>query len=288
MSAPPHTQGNPAAPAANAARTRIHVLSDVHLSRSRLEVPCTDADITVVAGDVARPEQAIAWLREFATPVVYVAGNHEFYGGSLPDAMRQLKALAAGSNVHVLDCESALLRGIRFLGATLWTDFMLDGEGEPRARAMHDAGALLRDFSRIASTERPGTPFSPVESTHVFARHRDWLARELAQPFEGPTVVVTHHAPSRHSIHPRYAGSPLNNAFVSDLEALMDGRRVALWIHGHTHDSFDYTVHGTRVVCNPRGYCKDGINENRAFDPDLTLSLGIQTDGEGAIAARRD
>ena len=34
---------------------------------------------------------------------------------------------------------------------------------------------------------------------------------------------------------------------------MLDGSRAQLWIHGHTHDSFDYVVNGTRVVCNPRG-----------------------------------
>lgn len=263
------------ASASHAGRVRIGILSDVHLSRGALEVPRAGADVTVVAGDVARPAEAMAWLRRFPMPVVYVAGNHEFYGGNLPAVTRELKSLAAGSHVHVLDCETLELLGVRFLGATLWTDFMLDGDGAPRAEAMQQAAAFLRDFSRIDSSEHPGTPFTPIESTHVFARHRDWLARELARPFAGPTVVVTHHAPSRRSIHPRFAGSPLNNAFVSDLEALMDGARAPLWIHGHTHDGFDYTVNGTRVVCNPRGYSKDGVNENPAFDPGFVVDVTV-------------
>jgi hypothetical protein len=87
-------------------------------------------------------------------------------------------------------------------------------------------------------------------------------------------VVITHHAPSPKSIHPRFEGSPLNACFVSDAERLLDGRRARLWIHGHTHDSFDYEVNGTRVLCNPRGYAKDGVNENRAFDQDLRIEVG--------------
>jgi Icc-related predicted phosphoesterase len=86
-------------------------------------------------------------------------------------------------------------------------------------------------------------------------------------------VVVTHHAPSRSSIHPRFAGSLLNACFVSDLEALADGDKVRLWVHGHTHDSFDYQLNGTRVVCNPRGYARDGVNENARFDPDFCVEI---------------
>jgi Icc-related predicted phosphoesterase len=85
--------------------------------------------------------------------------------------------------------------------------------------------------------------------------------------------VITHHAPSPKSVHPRFAGSPLNACFVSDAERLIDGRRAQLWIHGHTHDSFDYTVNGARVLCNPRGYAKDGVNENAAFDARLTVEV---------------
>ncbi|MGE5103517.1 MAG: metallophosphoesterase, partial [Betaproteobacteria bacterium] len=104
--------------------------------------------------------------------------------------------------------------------------------------------------------------------------HSAWLAARLSEPSRLPTVVITHHAPSRRSIHARFADSLLNACFVSDLERLMDRDRAALWIHGHTHDSFDYTVNGTRVVCNPRGYAKDGVNENALFDPNLVIDVG--------------
>ena len=90
-----------------------------------------------------------------------------------------------------------------------------------------------------------------------------------ARPHAGPTVAITHHAPSRGSIHPRFADSLLNACFVSAAERLVDGRRASLWIHGHTHDSFDYRLNGARVLCNPRGYAKNGVNENPLFDANL-------------------
>jgi calcineurin-like phosphoesterase family protein len=85
--------------------------------------------------------------------------------------------------------------------------------------------------------------------------------------------VITHHAPSPASIHPRFAGSLMNACFVSRADDLLDGSRVQLWIHGHTHDSFDYQLNGTRVVCNPRGYARDGVNENARFDPDFIVEV---------------
>ncbi|MEW8692247.1 MAG: hypothetical protein AB2535_14320 [Candidatus Thiodiazotropha endolucinida] len=100
---------------------------------------------------------------------------------------------------------------------------------------------------------------------------RDWLAIMLAEPFDGRTVVVTHHAPSSQSVHPRYARDLLTPAFASNMENLMDSNRAALWIHGHTHDSFDYEIYETRVVCNPRGYSPEALNPD--FRPDCVVDI---------------
>ena len=250
---------------------KLHVLSDLHLSQGELPVPESDADLVVLAGDIARPARAIAWASRIAKPVLYVAGNHEFYGGSIEATSDELKRLCAGTRVRVLDGDELVVDGVRFLGATLWTDFMVLGEGEARAAAVAEAQRFMRDFSVV---RMGGEPFTPQASATLFARHAAWLEARLAEPHDGPTVVITHHAPSPKSVHPRFAGSPLNACFVSDAERLIDGRRAQLWIHGHTHDSFDYPVNGTRVLCNPRGYAKDGVNENPAFDARLTVEVG--------------
>ncbi len=250
---------------------KLSVLSDLHLSRGALAIPANDADAVVLAGDIARPKEAIAWASGFAKPVLYVAGNHEFYGGSIAGTVAELKRLSAGSKIHVLDDDEVIIEGVRFLGTTLWTDFMLFGEGEKRAAAMREAQRFMRDFSRIRLGE---SPFTPEASAALFKRHAAWLERKLAEPYAGPTVVITHHAPSRKSIHPRFADSLMNACFVSDAEHLIDGSRARLWIHGHTHDSFDYTVNGARVLCNPRGYAKDGVNENPLFDVNLSVEVG--------------
>jgi predicted phosphodiesterase len=256
---------------------RINILSDLHLGVSALDRPVNDADLVVLAGDIAPPRQAAAWALRFAKPVVYVLGNHEFYGGCIDSTADELKALCAGTHVHVLDNDEIVIAGVRFLGTTLWTDFMLFGAGEAREMAMAEAQRLMRDFSRIRAGDDPATLFTPAQSVTLFQRHADWLGRALARPHAGPTVVVTHHAPSPKSIHARFAGSPLNACFVSDAEHLAGAERVSWWIHGHTHDSFDYDLHGTRVVCNPRGYAKAGVNENPRFDPDLCIDVATNT-----------
>ena len=245
---------------------KLKVLSDLHLSRGALAIPQTDSDALVLAGDIARPREAVAWAAGFAKPVLYVPGNHEFYGSSLAGTVAELKRLCAGTGIRVLDKDEVILSGVRFLGTTLWTDFMLFGQGEERAAAMREAQRFMRDFSRIEQ-------FTPAASAALFADHARWLKARLAEPHDGPTVVITHHAPSRASIHPRFAGSLLNACFVSDAQALVAASGARLWVHGHTHDSFDYRINGTRVVCNPRGYARDGENENARFDPDLVVEV---------------
>lgn len=252
---------------------KLNILSDLHLSRGALPIPRNDADAVILAGDLARPKEAAAWASGFAKPVLYVPGNHEFYGGSIMGAVGELKQLCARTSVRVLDNDEVILGGVRFLGTTLWTDFMLFGDGEKRVAAMQEALRFMRDFSRIRVGDAPQALFTPADSAALFNAHAGWLERKLAEAYAGPTVVITHHAPSRKSIHPRFADSLLNACFVSDAERLVEASRARLWIHGHTHDSFDYLVHGTRVLCNPRGYAKDGINENPLFDANLMIEI---------------
>jgi predicted phosphodiesterase len=252
---------------------KINVLSDLHLGQGQLAWPANDADLVILAGDIARPAQAIEWAAGLGKPVLYVPGNHEFYGASLGATRAALRQLAAGSAVRVLDDDQAVIAGVRFLGSTLWSDFMLFG-ADGKAAAQAEALRSIRDFSRIFVDDALQQTFTPDDSAGLFARHARWLAQRLAQPHDGPTVVITHHAPATGSIHPRFAGSPINACFVSDASHLLGGSQVQLWIHGHTHDSFDYQVNGTRVVCNPRGYARNGVNENARFDPDFIVELG--------------
>lgn len=253
---------------------KLHILSDLHLSVQGLEHPRTDADLVILAGDIARPQAAVAWAQGFGKPVLYVPGNHEFYGGSLQDTAQTLQRLCAGSAVQLLDNRSLVLQGVRFVGSTLWSDFRLADEGAPRAEAMAQAQQLLRDFSRIRTGAPPHDAlFTPQDAAALFDANAQWLAHELAQPFDGPTVVITHHAPSQRSVHPRFAGSPLNACFASNADHLVAASGARLWVHGHMHDSSDYLLNGTRVLCNPRGYARDGTPENPLFDPLLVVDV---------------
>ena len=253
---------------------KLHILSDLHLGVQGMAQPATSADVVVLAGDISRPERAAPWALAFDKPVLYVIGNHEFYGSSLPQVKAEFHRLFDGTHVHLLDDGAITLGGVRFLGATLWTDFLAHGDGDKQVEAMRKTREFMYDFKRIRTGPAADAPLlTPEDTTRLFAASSRWLDAELNRPFAGPTVVITHHAPTLHSIHPRFAGSPFNAAFVSDAAWLLQGRRAQLWIHGHTHDSFDYVVDGTRVLCNPRGYVKDGKIENPAFKPELVVEL---------------
>jgi len=249
---------------------KIHVLSDLHLGFQRFVPPATTADVVVLAGDIAPPHQTVAFAACFGKPVLYVPGNHEYYGAVLPSARGDLPGLTVGTSVNVLDDSEVVIAGVRFLGATLWTDLALFGTGERGRLAEQTVWQCMRDYQYIELA--PGTVLTPEATLACHRASLAFLERALARPHPGPTVVVTHHAPSPRSIHPRLAGALINAAYASDVERLF-GPHVPLWIHGHTYNSFDYTLNGTRVVCNPRGYVIDGEVQNDAFDPGLVVEV---------------
>jgi predicted phosphodiesterase len=261
---------------------RVQLASDLHLDllesrwpRERLIAPAPGADILVLAGDIHRGLRALELFADWPVPVLYLAGNHEFYGSVWEDQRAALRAAARGGAVRFLDGDVVHLGGVRFLGCTLWTDYL--GAGPDRAAAMTAAEAMLLDHERIATRD------GPLRAAQALAEHercRAWLARELARPAAGATVVLTHHAPHPGSIHPRFAGSPVNAAFVSALDALL--AQADLWLHGHVHDSFDYRVGRCRVLANPRGYAQNRrsaaapaelVFENPCFCPDLVIEV---------------
>lgn len=275
---------------------KVQILSDLHLEFGPLERTPVVADVVVLAGDVHSPaRRAVEWASErFAgTPVIYVLGNHEHYDQQMDKSQADARAAAAGTNVRVLDAEECVIHGVRFLGATLWTDFEvpIDTPVGPRSDAtlaMRRATNLLNDYALIRWTDRGAEPetwravhgrkLTAEDTRQIHQEHRAWLLERLHAPFDGPTVVVTHHPPSRESLAPRYASDWTSGAFVNDLPVEFFAAPV-LWIHGHTHDSFDYLVGGCRVICNPRGYVNwSGRTENVAFDPRLVVE--VPSDGE--------
>jgi len=253
---------------------KIALLSDLHLSVHPLPAPAlADADVIVLAGDLGRPAAAVDWAKQFGGPTLLVAGNHEFYGSDIASTEHELRERTRGSSVVFLERDEWGHDGVRFLGCTLWADHRLHASAAQREEGLRQSMALVRDFSRIrVAPDFPDT-LTPALSQLLFDTSVAWLEKKFSQAHDGPTVVVTHFAPSRGSIAERFAGSPINNCFVSDLEARIRRWQPRLWLHGHTHDSFDYRIGQTRVVANPRGYAPAGQIENKRFDPGLVLTL---------------
>jgi len=254
---------------------KIHLLSDIHLEFGGLKLPEVDADVTVLAGDIGVGLQGIEWALKtipWHRPVIYVMGNHEFYGGQrlMTELWKAAMKKAEGTHVHLIENEAVVIDGVRFLGSTLWTDFCLFGAGK-RERSMK-AALDLNDYWQILTgySRHQAKLLRPEDTLNLHKQSRDWLDRALDQPRAGKTVVVTHTAPQRGSLHPKWEHSPIAPCFVSNLPGLVE--RADLWIHGHTHDSFDYRVERCRVVCNPRGYAHSA-DENPGFDPGLVVEV---------------
>jgi len=260
---------------------RLLVQSDQHEEQSEWRLPrrLPPHDVAVFAGDFSSPLSASIELlaRErdagigLAREVLLVPGNHEFYGVDHDDALAEGRILAVRLGIRLLDGDEAVIAGVRYLGATLWTDYALYGN-PTAAKAL--AAWQMNDHVHI---RRGAEAFSPADAQAIHRERVAWLESRLALAHPGPTVVVTHHCPSPRSVHPRYARDPLNPAFASNLDRLIERYGPDLWIHGHTHASFDYRIGRTRVLCNPKGYGpRHGAPaENaRAYKPRLVVEVG--------------
>lgn len=256
---------------------RLWVLSDLHCEHEQYfasigEVP-EDVDVAVCAGDIARGGRwHVEVLKEKIAPrcrygAVSVLGNHEFYRSSIEHERIEAGQAAVRSDVKVLDDMTWTIDRVRFVGATLWTDYALYSDFKS---AMVAARNGLNDHRLIRLVDSSSKLFAPV---HAFAMHKKSLAyleQVLSTPFLGETVVVTHHCPNPSSVAPEFAGDKLTPAFSSDLEWLIRKYQPAAWIHGHTHASFDYMIGSTRIVYNPRGYG----SENLDFQRDKVIEIG--------------
>ncbi|MBV9917681.1 MAG: metallophosphoesterase family protein [Solirubrobacterales bacterium] len=249
---------------------RLHVLSDLHLEHRAPPPDRVEGDVIVLAGDIATGTQGVEWARQWADgrPVLYVAGNHEFYGHEMPGLIEELRRAADDSKVRVLENDEIVHGGVRFLGCTLWSDFDFDGI-DRRAESMHLCEQLVNDYECITFTPARRT-LAARDTRTLHVASREWLASRLAEAHDGPTVVITHHAPLIRARPPLAKLRALAGAFASDVTELMGEDRVALWIFGHTHRVADLDVRGTRVVSNPRGYPHEPV---AGFDPCRAVEL---------------
>ena len=214
-----------------------------------MELAPAEADVVILAGDIANGAEGMDWARRsFDAPVLYVPGNHEPYDGEFGATLEALRSAARRTGIGFLDCGEQVIGDVRFLGCALWPDYSL-APAATRAACIEAARRTNPDYRAIRHGDRT---FAPEDAIALHGAHRAWLAQALDRPFAGTTVVITHFAPHPGSIAPAYANHPDNPGFIVNLQSMMG--RAPLWIHGHTHTFFDYLASGTRIVCNPRGY----------------------------------
>lgn len=269
---------------------RVHVFSDLHLEFGPIEFSSavrsgTLADLVLLAGDIHTKRRGPAWAAAtFSQPVAMIGGNHEAYGDSLYAniAANRREAEQASAErvnpVRFLEREAWELTAldgtsVRIVAATWWTDFEVFGR-DTRHRAMAHARRAMTDFQIIGvrdALRREPARLAPEDVLRIHSASTAYIEDKLAQPFHGITIVMTHHAPSFQSVAPQFREDLLTAAYASAREDLIERFQPVLWVHGHTHVSFDYRVGRTRVVCNPRGYAPDDLNPT--FDAELALEV---------------
>lgn len=274
----------------------IQLLSDLHLeTHPQFQASAAPgADVLVLAGDIGSYQRGSLLEEEdfglarfsplpqaqggagWPTPVLFVPGNHEYDALDFDVAHRRLQAACQRWGIHWLERASVVLGGVRFVGTTLWTDF--DALALHQGITQTTACLALRDkafraanyYLRKTGGTRAGQPFLAPQVRAQALECQQWLRRTLQTPFAGPTVVVTHFAPSLRSADPRYGLVPGTAGFCNGLDDLL--ALAQLWLHGHLHAPVDYTVQGCRVLANPLGYARKG--EQRAFVPQMCIATG--------------
>lgn len=241
---------------------KVLIYSDLHIEFDRFIPPDVSADVVVLAGDIDIQTRGVLWANEaFQCPVIYCAGNHEAYKGHLDRTLEKMRA-AAAPHVHVLENESLILGNVRFLVGTGWTDFGSTGDvvaaSMTCAREMNDFRMIRADtnYRRL----RPADVVAKNEATRAF------LDRELSQPCEERTFVVTHHCPVVEVAGNEHYGH-VSAAYYNRWHSLVE--RAHYWVFGHTHHSIDTVLGGCRLISNQRGYPQ----ENCGFDPQKLIVI---------------
>ena len=262
---------------------KIRILSDLHLEFGALVLPKTDDDkdtILILAGDIGVAKNK-ATYQEFLEDmsmqfkaVLYVMGNHEHYKGKFRTTKQViLDAVADCSNVYVLEKDCMVFDDVAFIGATMWTSM---GNMDPFV--MMDAKTGMNDYKHIrhGPVSEPWkcklTPYDTVED-HLNAVHYIFEEIENQKEDGKKVVVITHQCPSWQSIHENYRAESLNAAYASHLDNKIVDAKPDIWCHGHVHNSFDYMIEDTRVICNPRGYVGHYGDPNSEFDELLTVEV---------------
>lgn len=256
---------------------RIALASDLHIELSYGAVPVpalsADADVIVLAGDITNRyrktknqfEQTFAaFRRHFKQPILFIPGNHEYYGSHFQTLNQELPDICSRHDITLLQKEYVDIQGVRFFGCTLWSDFQLNGEAE-MPWAVQAAQRRLADYRAIRFNDEF---IQAVDTRALFKEHFNWLENALNDcPVTMKKVVCTHFGPDKQCVSKEYEGDELNPYYVNDLSDFISEKEPDLWLFGHTHYNVDYYLGKTRIVSNQLGYQR----EQTRFNPELCL-----------------
>lgn len=251
---------------------KIQLYSDIHIEQiGFFSIPKLDSDLIILAGDIDTGIYGLEWAQELTTlhkkPVIYVAGNHEYYRHEYHELTQSMREYADQYDyLHFLEKDELILNGVRFLGTTLWTNYFDEYGPSERDKNMKVLEAALMDHRVIRMDDRR---FSAQDAYAEHLTSLAWLKEKLSEDFSGKTVVITHHAPSFLCNHKDFGMNEMSPGFVSNLEHLMNG--VDLWCYGHTHSNLDIKVQGCRLVSNQKGYKREKTPV--PFKPQLVISI---------------
>lgn len=280
----------------------IRIISDIHAdyNRDNMYTLNFSNDFVINCGDTAGNAYLSAdWNKTHINHGVVVPGNHLGYSykymsedpeendrlNTKEGQLQTLEELLKHSPVQFLNNACTTYKGITIIGSCLYSDFNLYGE-KYKEECMHYADKAMNDF-RLITTCTPKKSFNngkwelledtgeirkftPLDHAYLFWQSFNYIKEKVIEAKGKPVIVVTHFAPSNHSIHKDYEGDMLNGAFASNLnQFIIDNPHIRLWCFGHTHKKFNYLLGETRMVCQPFGY----NNENNA---DLPFNYGLR------------
>ena len=250
---------------------KLALYSDLHLEflSNKWEPPALDVDVVILAGDIGQHVCGIEWAAATFRDklVIYVVGNHEFYGADI-GIISDMRKTAAQFGIHFLENNVVEIEGVRFLGTTLWSDFNLYGN---RNNGMRAARRYINDY---ASIKKNDALLDPKDTMALHYTAAAWLDDELSKPFDGKTVVVTHFAPHRGCIAEEFIGGAMTPYFTADMAPLMAKHKIDLWAFGHTYGNVDFeSEHGCRIISNQRGYYNEFRESDNGFRDSLIVEI---------------
>lgn len=252
---------------------KVFCLSDVHTELAARTVEIPDCDLLILAGDIGNVKSSLSKtnLKNFLAStshiphVVYVPGNHEYYGSAINRADDKIRELLP-SHVIFLNCDSYQFQhhGKIYIvhGCTLWSNIT----------GIALAAEWMNDYHKIKISSITNGKvggyirMSPNYTIALHKKHLTWLTDALATHSEITQIVVTHHVP----YIPQeidYQKEPVASCYYTDLTAVIRKYQPALWCYGHTHKSCTTTIGKTIVHSNQLGY--------PGYDSDVNMNIQV-------------